>query len=189
VVEKVIELAAGTKGAEALNIIDMCTGTGAIAVSLAMNLKDSKVYAVDISETALECCGVNVERLGLNDRVEIIRSDLFTSVHEELLGQIDIIVSNPPYIPRDEIKQLKINVKGYEPLSALDGGEDGLEFYRRISRDGQEYLKKGGILAFEIGYEQGVYVKDIMEESGYYTGFGIEKDLAGFDRCVWGSRK
>lgn len=186
VVEKVIELAGSTKG---LNIIDMCTGTGAIAVSLAVYLKNSKVYAVDISETALECCRVNIEKLGLNDRVEIIKSDLFASVNNELSGQIDIIVSNPPYIPREEIKQLKINVKGYEPFLALDGGEDGLEFYRRISRDGQKYLKKGGILAFEIGYEQGADVKNIMKESGYYTGFGIEKDLAGFDRCVWGSRK
>lgn len=186
VVEKVIELA---RGESALNIIDMCTGTGAIAVSLARSLTGSKVYAVDISDTALECCRFNVERLGLSNRVEVVKSDLFACISKELLNRVDIIVSNPPYISRDEIKQLKINVRGYEPLLALDGGEDGLDFYRRISKDGQKYLKKDGILAFEIGYEQGEYIKNIMEENGFYAGFNIEKDLAGFDRCAWGYRK
>lgn len=183
VVEKVIELA---KGVEGLKIIDMCTGTGAIAVSLAENLPGSRVYAVDISDAALECCRFNVEKLGLSGQVEVVKSDLFSSVDDELLGRMDVIVSNPPYIPTSEISKLKINVRGYEPLSALDGGEDGLDFYRRISEEGRKYLKKNGILAFEIGYEQGEYVKNIMEKSGRYDRINVGKDLAGFDRCVWG---
>lgn len=186
VVEKVLELA---KGIERPNIIDMCTGSGAIAVSLAWSIPCARLWAVDISDIALECSSVNTQRFGLESRLSVIKSDLFENMGGEgLLGNTDIIVSNPPYIESGEISGLDINVRGYEPHLALDGGKDGLVYYRRIVQEAACFLKAGGILVFEIGYNQGAKVKNIMEESGYYGGLKLEKDLAGFDRCVWGYR-
>jgi release factor glutamine methyltransferase len=186
VVEKVIELA---REMERPNIIDMCTGSGAIAVSLAASSPEARLWAVDISDRALDCCSINVNRLGLQDRISIIKSDLFENIREESLkGNVDIIVSNPPYIESAVIRELEINVRGYEPHLALDGGEDGLVYYRRIVQDSAVFLKDNGILAFEIGYNQGCKVKNIMEESGFYANLNIEKDLAGFDRCIWGRK-
>lgn len=186
IVEKVIEL---VKGIEKPNIIDMCTGSGAIAVSLANNIPDAKLWAVDISDAALECCGINVRKLGLENRISIEKSDLFENLKENgLIGNIDAIVSNPPYIKTDVINELDINVREYEPHLALDGGKDGLVYYRRIVQEAACFLKPEGILALEIGYDQGDAVKYIMEESGCYGGLKLEKDLAGFDRCIWGYR-
>lgn len=187
VVEKVIELA---KGMEKPGIIDMCTGSGAIAVSLGSNIPGSRVWAVDISDSAIDCCRINVHQLGLESRISIVKSDLFENIKEEgLTGAVDIIVSNPPYIRSAVILELGTNVRDYEPHLALDGGEDGLVYYKRIVKDSVDFLKNDGILAFEVGYDQGTKVKGIMEESGYYYNLNIEKDLAGYDRCVWGYRK
>ncbi|MGE5632612.1 MAG: peptide chain release factor N(5)-glutamine methyltransferase [Caulobacteraceae bacterium] len=186
VVEKVLEL---VKSSDKLNIIDMCTGSGAIAVSLARNLAGSRLYAVDISDIALKCCRVNVGKYNLENRVQVIKSDLFEAMAGRgLENAADIIVSNPPYIKNSEIEKLSINVRGYEPFLALDGGSDGLAYYRRICSDAHKYLRSGGLLAFEIGYEQGSAVKNIMEESGFYAGMDVERDLAGLDRCIWGYR-
>ncbi len=186
VVEKVVELA---KGIEQPSIVDMCTGSGAIAVSLAKNLPNARLWAVDISDIALECCSANVKAFGLEGRVSVVKSDLFESIREVgLAGNTDIIVSNPPYIESAAIHELGINVRDYEPHLALDGGRDGLVYYRRIVQESAELLKANGILAFEIGYDQGDKVKNIMEASGYYGGLKLEKDLAGLDRCVWGYR-
>lgn len=186
VVERVIKLASGMKQP---NIIDMCTGSGAIAVSLAVNIPDARVWAVDISDCALDCCRINVDRLGLQDRISIIKSDLFENIREESLkGNVDIIVSNPPYIESAAVKELGINVRGYEPHLALDGGEDGLVYYRRIVQDSAVYLKDNGMLVFEIGHGQGRKVENIMKESGNYAVIDIEKDLAGLDRCIWGRK-
>lgn len=186
VVEKVIEKAAGIKQP---NIIDMCTGSGAIAVSLAMNIPGAKVWAADIDPAALECCRTNVRKYGLENSIKVVKSNLFESIgEEELLGHTDIIVSNPPYIRSAVINELSVNVRDYEPHLALDGGEDGLVYYRRIVRDSVGFLKENGILALEIGYDQGDSVRNIMKESGNYNRLGIGKDLAGFDRCAWGYR-
>lgn len=185
-VEKVIENAMDV---EQPNIVDMCTGSGAIAVSLAVNIPEARVWAVDIDNCALDCCSINVKRFGLESRVRIVKSDLFENIKEEgLIDNTDVIVSNPPYIQSAAIQELSINVRGYEPHLALDGGEDGLVYYRRIIRDSVSLLKSNGILAFEIGYDQGDKVKNIMEKSGYYDNINIEKDLAGYDRCVWGRK-
>lgn len=181
---KVIELA---KGMDKPVIIDMCTGSGAIAVSLAGNIPGARVWAADISDKALECCRINAGKYGLDKRIKAVKSDLFGNLREEgLTGRTDIIVSNPPYIESSVIQELEINVRRYEPHLALDGGEDGLVYYRRIVKDSVDFLKKDGILVFEVGYDQGVRVKNIMEESGFYEGINIGKDLAGYDRCVWG---
>jgi len=186
VVERVIEL---TKEIEKPVIIDMCTGSGAIAVSLAVKIPDARVWAADISDCALDCCSINVGRFGLESRVSIIKSDLFENIKVEgLTGNTDVIVSNPPYIESEAIGELPVNVRDYEPHLALDGGKDGLVYYRRIIKDSVGLLKGNGILAFETGYDQGDKVKNIMEESGYYDNLNIGLDLAGYDRCVWGRR-
>jgi release factor glutamine methyltransferase len=186
IVEKVIKLAEGT---EKPVIIDMCTGSGAIAVGIAMNVSGAKLWAADISDSAIECCVMNVNRYKLENNIKVIKSDLFANIKEEgLIGNTDIIVSNPPYIKRAAVRELDINVRDYEPHLALDGGEDGLVYYRRIIKDSFEFLKSGGILALETGYDQGEKVKGIMEHRGCFYDINIEKDLAGYDRCVWGYR-
>ncbi|MDD4504175.1 MAG: peptide chain release factor N(5)-glutamine methyltransferase [Clostridiaceae bacterium] len=184
VVEKVIQLA---EGIEKPVIIDMCTGSGAIAVSLARNVPGARVWAVDVSDSAIDCCSINVNRFKFENSISVVKSDLFTNIMDEgLVGNTDIIVSNPPYIESSVIHRLDVNVRDYEPHMALDGGKDGLLFYRRIVKDSVKFLKGNGILAFEVGYDQGDKVKNIMEESDYYYDLNVEKDLAGYNRCVWG---
>lgn len=182
-VEKVINL---VKGKGPLRIIDMCAGSGAIAVSLAYYIPDAAAYGADVSDQALTCCKINIERHGLTGRVIPVKSNLFDHLSNlNLEGNIDVIASNPPYIPSRDIPHLPESVKDYEPNLALDGGTDGLWFYHQIVRTSASYLKSGGILAFEIGYNQGQEVKNILEESQSYHSIHIEKDLAGLDRCVW----
>jgi release factor glutamine methyltransferase len=182
IVEKLLELA---NKSTALNIIDMCTGTGAIAISLAHFLPKAMVTAADISEAALECCNRNIVKHGLQNSVRAIKSNLFEDLTSlKLTNSIDIVVSNPPYIPTVDIAGLSVNVKDFEPMLALDGGTDGLDFYRSIIHDAVIYLKSGGILAFEIGYNQGQHIMDIIKENGNYYDLECFKDLAGFDRCI-----
>lgn len=182
IVEKLVELA---NKSSALNIIDMCTGTGAIAVSLAHFLPKAMITAVDISEAALECCNRNIVKHSLQNRVKAIKSNLFEDLTSlKLTNIIDMVVSNPPYIPTRDIASLSTNVKDFEPMLALDGGTDGLNFYRSIIHNAGIYLKSGGILAFEIGYDQGQHIMDMIKENGNYYDLECFKDLAGFDRCI-----
>lgn len=182
VVEKLVELA---NKSSALNIIDMCTGTGAIAVSLAHFLPKAMITAVDISDAALECCNKNIVKHSLQNRVKAIKSNLFEDLTSlKLTNIIDMVVSNPPYIPTRDIASLLTNVKDFEPMLALDGGTDGLNFYRSIIHNAGIYLKSGGILAFEIGYDQGQHIMDMIKENGNYYDLECFKDLAGFDRCI-----
>lgn len=186
VVEKAISLA---EEIEKPFIVDMCTGSGAIAISLAANIPGASIWAVDFSDSALDCCRVNVNQFKLENSISIVKSDLFANIMGEgLVGNTDIIVSNPPYIESEAISKLSISVCGYEPHLALDGGKDGLVYYRRIIEDSVGFLKDNGILIFEVGYNQGGRVKNIMEENGCYYDLNIEKDLAGYDRCVWGRK-
>ena len=187
IVEKLLELA---DKSSALNVIDMCTGTGAIAVSLAHFLPEAMVTAVDISEAALSCCDRNIRKHGLENRVKAIKSNLFEDLTRfKLTNIIDMVVSNPPYIPSIDIASLSVNVKDFEPMLALDGGIDGLDFYRSIIHDAVIYLKSGGILAFEIGYNQGQYIMDRIKENGNYYDLKCFKDLAGLDRCIIAYKK
>ena len=187
IVEKLLELA---DKSSALNVIDMCTGTGAIAVSLAHFLPEAMVTAVDISEAALSCCDRNIRKHGLENRVKAIKSNLFEDLTRfKLTNIIDMVVSNPPYIPSIDIASLSVNVKDFEPMLALDGGIDGLDFYRSIIHDAVIYLKSGGILAFEIGYNQGQYIMDRIKENGNYYDLECFKDLAGLDRCIIAHKK
>ncbi len=186
IVEKVIELC---KKKEKVHVLDMCTGSGAIAASIAYYIPDSKIIAVDISQKAIECSNINLERHKLSERVAVINSNLFEAIGSmKLNNSFDVIVSNPPYISTEDINKLAVNVKDYEPILALDGGNDGLNFYKAIIREAHNFLKQNGILCFEIGYNQGESVIELMKQSGYYTNINIQKDLAGLDRCVFGFR-
>ncbi len=158
--------------------LDIGTGSGAIAVSLAKYGVKS-VVACDISQKALETAEQNAKNNNVD--IKFIKSDLFLNIS----GKFDAVVSNPPYIVKSVIPTLMPQVKDYEPLTALDGGIDGLDFYRRITADAQNYLNNGGLLAFEIGYDQGESVSALMRENGF-TNIGVIKDLAGLDRVVTG---
>ena len=180
-VEEVIELAK-KKGAK--NILDIGTGSGAITVSLAKYLENVKVTSVDISDIALEIGKRNAISNEVDDRINFVKSDLFTNIDKET--KFDIIVSNPPYIKREVIDTLDKQVKDYEPYNALEGGVDGLDFYRAITKQAKEYLKKGGILAYEVGHDQSEDVSKLMEIDGY-TNIYTLKDLQQIDRVVIGT--
>lgn len=158
-------------------VLDMCTGSGCIAVSIDRLSKDSKVTAVDISEKALEVAQEN-NRFN-NANVTFIQSDLFTNV----TGRYDIIVSNPPYIRTDEIPKLMEEVKSHEPVMALDGMEDGLYFYKKICNEASDYLNDNGKIFFEIGYDQGDDVSEILRQNRFCN-IEVLKDLSGNDRVV-----
>ncbi len=168
-----------SKGKENLKLLDMCTGSGCILLALLANLKQASGTGVDLSEKALEVAQRNGEELGIE--VSWVQSDLFDKVS----GSYDIIVSNPPYIETSVIEGLMDEVKLYEPRMALDGTEDGLFFYREITMQAGKYLKNNGILAFEIGYNQGKAVSEFMKENGYEE-VQVLQDLAGLDRVVTG---
>ena len=165
-------------------ILDLCTGSGCIAVSLYHYLKKQKkqvsVTAVDASEKALNMAKKNA--LKHRAYIQFFLGDLFEPLEE---GDFDMIISNPPYIPSLVVDGLMPEVRDHEPRMALDGDEDGLKFYRRISKEAKSFLKKGGILIFEIGFNQGKDVGDIMKNNGFYD-VTIRKDLAGNDRIAFG---
>lgn len=175
-VEQVLSL---SKGKENIKLLDMCTGSGCILLALLANLKQASGTGVDLSEKALEVAQRNGKELGIE--VSWVQSDLFDKVS----GSYDIIVSNPPYIETSVIEGLMDEVKLYEPRMALDGTEDGLFFYREITMQAGKYLKNNGILAFEIGYNQGKAVSEFMKENGYKE-VQVLQDLAGLDRVVTG---
>lgn len=172
-VEEAAKLAKGRR------ILDMCTGSGCIILSMEQLCKPQYAMGVDISIDALAVARENGKRLG--SKVNWLQSDLFDKVSEKF----DVIVSNPPYIERDEIPNLMEEVRCHEPEMALDGGEDGLDFYRRIIIESREHLELGGYLCFEIGYNQGEVVYSLMEKAGFLE-CQIVKDLAGLDRVVIG---
>lgn len=165
-----------------MRILDMCTGTGCIAIALDKMCENAKVVASDISEEALALATENNEKLGAN--VEFVKSDLF----DEIGGLFDVIVSNPPYIKTDEIEELMEEVKVHDPRLALDGDVDGLKFYRIISASAISYLKIGGRIFYEIGYDQASDVKTILEGFGY-TDTEVIKDLSGNDRVITATKR
>nr|WP_300004617.1 peptide chain release factor N(5)-glutamine methyltransferase [Tissierella sp.] len=167
---------------ESVNVLDIGIGSGAISLSLAKNCKIAQFLGVDISAIALRVAKKNLERLKLTN-VEFRESDLFKGI--ELDKKFHIIVSNPPYIKTEVIEELQIDVKNFEPSLALDGGDDGLDFYRRISKSAGDYLLEEGMLIYEIGYDQGEQVKEIMSREEFKK-VEIIKDLGGLDRIVLG---
>lgn len=164
-------------------VLDIGTGSGAIIISLAL-LGGISGTALDISEGALAMAKENAALNGVADKISFIKSNVFENVQ----GSFDIIVSNPPYIEREVIPTLDRQVKDFEPVRALDGGTDGLDFYRIITKNAHSFLNKGGLLAFEIGYNQGEAVSSLMESAGF-TQLTVGRDLAGLDRTVCGRLK
>ena len=173
---------------DGMTVLDMCTGSGCILISLAANRRLASGLGVDLSEGALEVAQKNARANGL-DQLEWIQSSLFEAFENDLDKsdklQVDMIVSNPPYIESEVIPTLMPEVIAHEPMMALDGFEDGLYFYREITANAPAYLKNKGYLLFEIGYNQGEAVADLMRMTGFVN-IRIKKDLAGLDRVVYG---
>jgi len=159
-------------------ILDLCTGSGAIAISIAKNVPEADVHAIDISPKALEIAKKNAKNLGV--KVKFTKSNLFEKINKT---KFDIIVSNPPYIKRDDINYLSQEVKK-EPELALDGGIDGLDFYRKIAKQAIDYLKFESYLCLEIGYDQKDDVIDIINQQENYSRTYSKKDLGGNDRII-----
>lgn len=176
-VEKVIELAGGSD--KKLKILDMCTGSGNIAIALTKSITNCRIVASDISEDALDVARCNAAKNGVSDRIDFVESDLFTNV----LGSFDIIASNPPYIARPEFETLQKEVLR-EPRIALDGGDDGLWFYRNILSASTLHLKPDGHVVFEIGYGQLSGILDIIKKIGQFKLVEVKKDWRGIDRIV-----
>ena len=173
---------------DGMTVLDMCTGSGCILISLAANRRLASGLGVDLSEGALEVAQKNARANGL-DQLEWIQSSLFEAFENDLDKsdklQVDMIVSNPPYIESEVIPTLMPEVRAHEPMMALDGFEDGLYFYREITANAPAYLKNKGYLLFELGYNQGEAVADLMRMTGFVN-IRIKKDLAGLDRVVYG---
>ncbi|MEG0250403.1 MAG: peptide chain release factor N(5)-glutamine methyltransferase [Peptostreptococcus sp.] len=171
-----------------IKVLDMCVGSGAIVISsskLINNNNNINFYAVDISQAALLVSQKNAFDLDVNN-IEFINSDLFKSKKlDSLKGNLDIIVSNPPYIKEDIIPTLETDVKSFEPMIALSGGQSGMDFYNQIIEDSREFLKIGGMLIFESGHDQSLDIIDKMKECGF-SDIYTKKDIQGFDRMVAG---
>lgn len=178
------------KDMEKPGILDMCTGSGCILISLLLEKEGSTGVGVDISPEALRVAERNAESLGAAPRAVFLESNLFSAeVLQKKDGnpmeKYDILISNPPYIRTGEIENLMEEVRLFDPRIALDGYEDGLYFYRQITREASAFLKPGGWLLYEIGYDQGQAVAEMMKEAGF-SQIQIRRDLAGLDRVVLG---
>ena len=167
---------------DGMRILDLCTGSGCILVSLLHYSNGCSGMGTDISKEALELAQENAARLLDTEEADFIQGDLF----EGVTGKFEVIVSNPPYIESSVIPELMPEVRAHEPMLALDGGEDGLEFYRRIIAQSPAYLAGGGMLFFEIGYDQGEQVKQMMLQA-HFREVCVVQDYAGLDRVVYGT--
>lgn len=186
--EELIELAINLIDDSKLQIImDIGTGTGCIPISLAVFKKSIHCLGIDYSAKALEIANENSILNNVQDRVSWIFSNLFNSISEEYKNIVDMIISNPPYIKTDIIPSLMTEVRDFEPIMALDGGKDGLDFYRKICEKGKEYLKDDGFILFEIGHDQRDEVIKILKINGYKD-VHYKKDLSGIDRIVYGKK-
>ena len=165
-------------------VLDLCTGSGAIAVSVAKLADKVDVSASDISQEALKIAAENASANGV--KIDFKCGDMFAPFKRKIGGnaKFDMIISNPPYIPSQDIEGLMTEVKDHEPRLALDGGDDGLDFYRTIIEQAPDYLKKGGILVLEIGSDQAHNIEEIAGNTAKYKGCDIKKDLAGLDRVA-----
>lgn len=178
--ETLVELVLKEQTDRNIRILDMCTGSGCIAVSLKKMGGYHKMTAADVSLEALKIARQNAERNGVV--LELVESDLFSGI-DAAKSQYEVIVSNPPYIPSGVIDSLQPEVRDHEPRLALDGMEDGLHFYRRLAAECGNYLTEGGSLYFEIGFDQAKDVGNLLKESGF-TDIEVIKDGPGLDRVV-----
>lgn len=179
-VEKAIEI---IKKNNLKFILDIGTGSGAIAISLAKYCENTTICALDINANAILKAIENAKLNQVYERINFSQSDLFENIPQNAI--FEMIVSNPPYIRTDDIYNLEDNVKEYEPIIALDGGKSGVEFYEKITENAYKYLKNGGFLIFEIGFDQANDVKNIMIKNNFEE-IEILNDLAGLNRVIYG---
>lgn len=168
----------GTSGG--LSILDLGTGTGCLLLTLLSEIEGATGVAVDMSELALKVAQENADNLDLSSRVKFIKTNWFENIDDKF----DIIISNPPYIPTRDIKSLELEVKEYDPMSALDGGVDGLDDYRKIIAQAKNYLKENGKIFFEIGQGQEIDIIPMLQSEGFQN-IQTVKDLSGITRCIF----
>lgn len=180
--ETLVELVLEEQNNPDLRVLDVCTGSGCIAISLAVKGGYASVTATDISEEALKVAQRNAVFLECDERMRFFQGDLFGAL-PETEEKFDVMTSNPPYIPTAVIRTLEPEVREHEPMLALDGTEDGLHYYRRIAAEAGRFLKKGGSVYLEIGHDQGESVSALMRDAGF-SDVRVCKDLPGKDRVV-----
>ncbi len=187
-VESAIEI---VKGADhRATIVDLCTGSGCIAISLAAEIKNAVIFATDTSEQALAVARENARRHGVSDRIRFLPGDLFDPLGElDIRSSVDIITANPPYIPSGDLPALQPEVRDYEPAVALVAGPDGTEIQRNIIGNAPAFLTARGVLAMEMGMGQAGALRAAAEETGSYASVEIHKDLAGIDRVIIARKK
>lgn len=190
VVENVLQLARNQVGFESPRVLDLCTGSGCIAAAIAYHLKTAVVTATEISPAAVAVARRNVERLGLAGRVLVEEGDLFEPISRMVDAQpFNLIVSNPPYIPTGQIQTLDRSVRDYEPVQALDGGLDGLDFHRRILAEAPARLVSGGRVYLEIAFDQGPQAEELGKGFEAFEDVRILKDYGGHDRVLTAKRR
>jgi release factor glutamine methyltransferase len=190
IVENVLQLSRNSPGFEAPRILDLCTGSGCIAIAIAHHLKNAVVTATDISEAALAVAKRNLDKHALDGRVTLAQGDLYEALANVPDPQpFDLIVSNPPYIPTGDIENLDRNVRKFEPRLALDGGIDGLVIHRRILQSAPDRLVPGGRIYIEIQFDQGKPIRDIAAADERFDNVQILKDYSGHERAITARRK
>ena len=185
VVEALVDFLSERSGRQ--RVLEMGTGSGVIAVCLAKECADAEVWAVDVSAPALRVARENGRRHGVGRRIHWLHGDLFAPV-QGMTGGFDVLVSNPPYIPSGEIARLQRDVRDWEPALALDGGVDGMDFHRRLARDGVRHLREGGMLAVEVGADQGGRIARLFEAHAELQQVRVRRDYAGLARVVTAAR-
>ncbi len=179
-----------TPSNKTMTVVDIGTGCGNIAISLATNLQNAQVYASDISREALAVAGINIRRRRVADRVHLFHGDLIEAFDGYLdKGNVDLIVSNPPYVREADWNKLEPEINEHEPRDALVGGKDGLCFYKRIIREAPEWLRPEGFLILEVGETQAETIIELIETEGHFENIEITKDLQKIDRIVSARRK
>lgn len=187
-IETVVGLQARTR--EDITVVDLCTGSGCIAVAMARELARCRIFALDSSAAALSVAKENAGANGVAEKIAFLAGDLYGPLRRcGLLGHVDLIVSNPPYVARGEMESLEPEVRDWEPPKALIGGEDGLDFFRRIIKDAPFYLVPGGYMLLETGFNQADKVISIFNSDGRFEDIGSRKDLSGIERVVKARRK
>ena len=167
-------------------VLDLCTGSGCVAVAIASEHPGAIVWATDRDERAIEAARRNALHAGASERVQVLQGDLFDPLPEALAGSADAIVSNPPYVPSGDLAGLPTEVIGFEPFEALDGGADGLDVFRRIAAEGSQWLSAGGTIAVELDSGRVADAALLLERD--YDGVAVRKDMAGRDRIVFGRK-
>ena len=184
VIERLLALLAESPHHRQQNILDLCTGSGILAIVAALEIPDSRVFAVDISPQALQVAQENAQVHQVADRVEFFAGDLFAGWEAPECRELDFILCNPPYIESTMLPQLQPEIRDHEPTLALDGGPDGLEFFKRIIPEAANRLRPGGFMILEMGQEQAQPLTDLIMSQAVFENVVVTRDYSGWDRVV-----